>query len=203
MGNFYESESFPEIEKVIAAEDIIIGNNLGDLRGKFFFPVMSPGFSIKEEKSTHKQAPTTGNQKGQKLSPKDYYEVNYIIIKIPKQFVLYFLIEEYWSEAYQSYYIPKGKIFTISMIGGEAKLDKIEITGVSAADGLGTSEYDYSSNRTTTRTGYFSGYNTENNLMHDRVVHENEIKTGSFDTMLSSVKVDTSDFWEELGGSDD
>lgn len=116
--NYYENKVHDATERVVLAQDIKIVT-YKDLKGKFYFPVLTPLLSKTKPYRRKKVAPSTKYQKSKKLKPKAYYESNYVVLTIPKSLVLLFTKK-----------IPKGTEFTASFVGGEQEIMKLKITSV-------------------------------------------------------------------------
>lgn len=124
--NFYEADSFPAMEQVELAEDIIFETPT-DIEGKFYMKLMTP--SANTDKIIER------NENG-------IEKANYILLTIPAYLVLSFMMPyaKMMPHSYGAHYtlvytrdqftIPKGTKFLVSFVGGVLRLERLSIVGI-------------------------------------------------------------------------
>lgn len=125
--SYYEQDYQTSIEKVILAEDIKF-KTIDDVKGKFYFPVMTPTNDTSSNPNIRSNGP-------RKTS-------NYVTLNIPGYMLIQFMMSNIKTiEAVdgkvitmtfdsEEFVIPKGTTFLASFIGGEFFLDKTCIIGL-------------------------------------------------------------------------
>ena len=127
--NFYESGSFPYIEKVELAEDIVF-DIISNITAKFYFKLMSPTQDTTELIDKKENG---------------YTKTNYIYLTIPAYILLTFVDPmpiiynadnniNLLSFTKKQYTIKKGTQFLVEFVGGYGLLDYLNIIGVSLSD---------------------------------------------------------------------
>lgn len=122
--NFYEADSFPAMEQVELAEDIIFETPT-DIEGKFYMKLMTP--SANTDKIIER------NENG-------IEKANYILLTIPAYLVLSFMMPyaKMMPHSYgytlvytrDQFTIPKGTKFLVSFVGGVLRLERLSIVGI-------------------------------------------------------------------------
>jgi hypothetical protein len=141
--NFYEQDSFPEVETVVLAESVKFQiNQIANLHGKFFVKVLMPGVDVSSIKEVSSRVKT--NAKGN-LKTKAYTQTNYFSIKIPTYIALSFIDFEVIDDRHdytgshkyysigvpkKTFVIPKGTKMLAEFIGAKLEVDRMRIVGL-------------------------------------------------------------------------
>ena len=124
--NFYQSGSFPCIEKAVLANDVIV-SDINNTTGNFYIRVLTPSLDISTSYNNRRSgnAPSTSN---------------YITLKIPSYMVMHFMKPQlqYIDDERtirtlvfpSSGKIPAGTEFYVEFLGGDPLIEKISLVGI-------------------------------------------------------------------------